>query len=183
MKYVFFSLFVALISLSFSAHGGPGLTYQGRLLKPDGKPVTASNVQFRIQIRTESPSSCLMFEETQVKDLSGSLGAFAITVNDGSAVPPNAEPYSLEEVFRNVGSIVFPAGKCAGSNSVAFSSTSSRQIYVSFNDGSFSGWEPLPPQQINFVPMALDSVHFRGRTPSHFFRVENAGEPQAVGAW
>ncbi|HRO67441.1 MAG TPA: hypothetical protein PL182_07745, partial [Pseudobdellovibrionaceae bacterium] len=160
-----------------------GLTYHGRLLRPDGLPVKSPNVQFRIQIRTPADTNCLMFEEIQAKDLSGSAGVFSLNINDGSAISLNTEPFSLAEVFRNHGTFTFPGGKCTTSNVVHFTETLGRQIQVSFNDGSFSGWEPLPPQAISFVPMALEALTVGGHKPSNFFRVETGGVPQVLPPW
>ncbi|HRO67991.1 MAG TPA: hypothetical protein PL182_10540, partial [Pseudobdellovibrionaceae bacterium] len=161
-----------------------GITYHGRLLKPNGSPVTSSSVQFLLQIKTPSPTNCLMYQEIQVKDLSQTSGVFSITLNDGSQTTSNTEPFTLETVFQNRGNtLIFPAGKCSGASSVAFVSSLSRQLIVSFNDGTFSGWEPLPPQSINFVPMALEAVSVGGWAPSGFFRVETAGVPESISPW
>ena len=57
---------------SFQAFGNSGVTYHGRLLKPDGSPVISSVVQFRLQIRTPGTEDCLLYEEIQNLDLSSS---------------------------------------------------------------------------------------------------------------
>ncbi|HRO67676.1 MAG TPA: hypothetical protein PL182_08945, partial [Pseudobdellovibrionaceae bacterium] len=177
-----FALLVGLFSQDLFANSG--VTYHGRLLKPDGRPVVSSSVQFRIQIRTPSDSDCLMFEEVQTKNLSDSMGVFTLSIGDGSATVVNTEPYTLIEAFRNQRSLVFPAGKCTYYSSVILGATESRQLKVAFNDGSFSGWEPLPSQTINFVPMAMETVSVGGHGTDHLFRVHDAsGVPQTMSAW
>src|SRR5690606_19878389 len=50
-----------------------------------------------------------------------------------------------------------------------------RRFRVSFNDGTFTGWELLPVQTINYIPMAIESYAVGGFTASSLLRVENAG--------
>ncbi|MBX3040526.1 MAG: hypothetical protein KF789_07470, partial [Bdellovibrionaceae bacterium] len=161
-----------------------GVTYHGRLLRPNGQPVTSSTVQFRLQIRTPLSSDCLLFEEVQTKDLSVSSGLFTLSIGDGTATVVNTEPFSLSEVFRNNRTLNFPAGKCVHSPVAVLGPTESRQLKVSFNDGSFGGWEPLPAQTINFVPMAIESVSVGGHTSENLFRVHSASNvAQTMDPW
>jgi hypothetical protein len=43
-----------------------------------------------------------------------------------------------------------------------------------------STWEPLPPQGINFVPMAIEAKQVAGFPGASLFRVENGSGPQTV---
>ncbi|HRO68534.1 MAG TPA: hypothetical protein PL182_13265, partial [Pseudobdellovibrionaceae bacterium] len=178
----FVGLIFALLFPAF-AMADAGLTYHGRLLKPDGKPVTATNVQFQVQIRTPIPTSCLLFQETHVRNLSDTQGVFSLTLNDGAAVG-NGEPFTLAEAFQNHGRLLnFPAGKCSGDNEYTPNPADGRQLFVSFNDGTFSGWEPLPAQNIAFIPLAVESMTVGGHRAGNFFRVEGASGPETLGAW
>ncbi|HRO68086.1 MAG TPA: hypothetical protein PL182_11015, partial [Pseudobdellovibrionaceae bacterium] len=103
-----------ILSMAGLAFGDAGVTYHGRLLNPNGSPVTSSSVQFLLQIRTPVPSNCLMYQETHVKDLSQTNGVFSITINDGHAAQLNTEPFTLDRVFQNRGVFQFATGKCAG---------------------------------------------------------------------
>ncbi|HRO67715.1 MAG TPA: hypothetical protein PL182_09145, partial [Pseudobdellovibrionaceae bacterium] len=162
---------------------GSGITYHGRLLRPNGQPVLSSAVQFKIQVRTPADSDCLMFEEVQVRDLSASAGVFTLTVGVVTATELNKE-LSLTEVFRNNRRLSFAPGKCAVSgDEVSFGSMTPRRLSIAFNDGTFSGWEPLPVQEINFVPFAMESVTISGHKPSNFFRVIEGGEAQSLAPW
>lgn len=174
-------LFAAASFAAVPALGGAGITYHGRLVRPDHLPVTADTVQFRLQIRSPGTENCLMYQETHVLDLSGTSGVFAITINDGTAAIPNAEPFPLDHVFRNRGTFTFAAGKCAVGTTYAPNPADGRVLAVEFNDGSFSGWERLPAQSLNFVPLSLESLTVGGYTPSQLLRVHDAaGDPVAV---
>ncbi|MBX3040161.1 MAG: hypothetical protein KF789_05555, partial [Bdellovibrionaceae bacterium] len=170
--------------LSQGAFAAPGITYHGRLLNPNGQPVISSNVQFRLQVRTPALTNCLLFEEIHTKDLSASSGVFSVTLNDGSATTLNPGPFTLDRIFQNRGTFNFDLGKCAGStDEYSPGITDGRLLYVSFNDGSFSGWEPLPAQEINFVPMALEAVSVGGHKPSNFFRVLDGSTLHVMDPW
>ena len=55
-----------------------GVTYQGRIISPDGTPLQSSTVQFKLQIRTHGSENCLMFEEIQSKDMHASSVFFQL---------------------------------------------------------------------------------------------------------
>ena len=84
---IFVALSALLVSLSAGAVASlPKLTYHGKLIMPDGHtPVSSSNVQFRLQIRTPGAEDCLMYEEVHTRDMSVSNGDFAITINESPA--------------------------------------------------------------------------------------------------
>lgn len=51
--------------------------------------------------------------------------------------------------------------------------TDGRKLQVYFNDGSFSGWEPVPSQAINFIPMAIESMQVGGYKRDQLVKVAN----------
>ncbi|MBX3040192.1 MAG: tail fiber domain-containing protein [Bdellovibrionaceae bacterium] len=179
-KLVFTALILVAPSLSSA---DAGVTFRGRLLQPDGNPVTASSVQFRVQIRTPDTPNCLMYEEIQSKDLSHSAGVFSVTLNDGTAVSGNVEPFSLEDAFSKVGTVSFATGKCSSGHSTSLTSTSGRSVQISFNDGSFAGWEPLPALSTSFAGQALAAASVEGVKRENIFRVEDAGVLQSIPSW
>lgn len=79
-----FSLALAVFMISQAALAVSGVTYQGRILKPDGSPLAGANTQFKMQLRTPDAQNCLMYEEIQSLDLRNSNGAFSLTIGDGS---------------------------------------------------------------------------------------------------
>ena len=99
------ALFVGVDSVAQSVTSG--ITYHGRLIKPDGSPVTSDNVQILIQIRTPGSENCLMYAEVQTKDLSKSEGVFSVTLNDGTGQRNDGSGLNITQVFANLGAVAF----------------------------------------------------------------------------
>lgn len=178
-------LFASVGSLVFPlvAFGGASLTYHGRLLKPDGTAVTANPVQFKIEIYSPGAEHCLMYSEVHSLNMAGSDGAFSVTLNDGLASVVNTEPFSLERVFQNRGTFTFAGGKCSSVGTYTPAATAGRQMIVSFDDGTTSGFEALPAQAINFAPMAMESLTVGGYGSGSMLRVnDGTGAPASIAA-
>ena len=159
------------------AHANSGITYHGRLLRPDGLPVASSNVRFRLQIRTPGTEDCLMYEEVQNLDLSQTAGVFSLSLGDGNGVRQDGYPWTIFDSFSNRKSFSFNAGDCQGGTTYAPNTSDNRNFRVFFNDGSFpvGTWEALPIQTINFIPMAIESYGVGGFTAASLLRVEDSG--------
>lgn len=153
------------------ASSGAGVTYHGRLVGPDGNAVIASSVQFRLQVRTPGSENCLLYEEIQNKDMSASNGVFAVTINDGSGSRQDTNTYSIDQIFANRGAFTFPAGYCIAGVGYSPNATDGRKLQVYFNDGTFAGWEPVPAQEVNFVPMAIESMQVGGYKKENLIKV------------
>jgi hypothetical protein len=154
---------------------GSGITYQGRILKPDGTPLVGSSVQFRLQFRTPDNQNCLMYEETQVKDMSGSDGVFAITINDGTGVRTDTSGYLLDTVFSNRPiAFSFASATCVtgtpGTTTWTPNASDSRTLQVYFKDETLTSWEPMPPQAINYIPLAIESKTVGGYGANNLLR-------------
>lgn len=173
-----FAVLAALLFHSVLHAAGVGVTYHGRLLRPDGSPVTSNTVQFRIQIRTPGAENCLMYEEISTKDLSTSSGTFAITVNDGTATSLNTEPFTFDRIFQNRGTFSFGVGKCSAVGSYTPNPADGRHMSVEFNDGTFAGWETLPTQDIAYVPYAVETMTVGGYNADSLLKVvDGSGNP------
>jgi hypothetical protein len=171
---VFRFIFWALFSLTgASAAANSGITYQGRLLKPDNTPVTSASVQFKLQIRTPGAQDCLMYEEIQSADLSLTSGVFALSLGDGTGVRQDSYPWSLFDALSNRKAFNFSAGDCTGPNSYTPAPEDNRRFRVFFDVGS--GWEALPVQTINYIPMSIETYAVGGFPASSLLRVEDAG--------
>ncbi|MES3037884.1 MAG: hypothetical protein V4736_08260, partial [Bdellovibrionota bacterium] len=175
--------------LSSFAFAGAGLTYHGRILKPDGSPVISPTTQFRVQIRTPGANNCLMYEETQTRDLSSSSGVFVINIGDGS-VTPSFQIGNLIQIFDNSVPFAFgaPSG-CTITPSYNPTTGDSRNLQVYFREAITMPWESMPMTTINFVPMALHAVKAETankvgvHSPSSLLRVETPsgdGSPAAA---
>ncbi len=167
-------LFVIIGEQALSASG---ITYHGRLLKPDGDAVVASNVQFRLQIRTPGVEDCLLYEEIQTHNLSAANGMFAISLGDGNGIRQDANAWGLFDALSNRKSFSFSPGSCSGPNNYTPGVTDNRNFRVFFNDGTFppGTWEALPIQTINYIPMSIESYAVGGFPATSLLRVENAG--------
>ena len=160
-------LFAGLIFLGLSpasANTNPGITYHGRILKPDGSPLQGQQVRFKIQIRTPDPANCLMYEEEQTIDMRSSNGIFSLTINDGkNSQPSPSNKYSLDQVFANRGNFVFDSSACVGGAPFYNPNLSDgRKLQVLFRDETMSDWVALPIANINFVPMAIEAKQVGG---------------------
>ncbi|MFN8846565.1 MAG: hypothetical protein ACK5W9_06910, partial [Bdellovibrionales bacterium] len=78
------SVFILILTYLYAQNiwAASGITYHGRIIRPDNSPVTSPTTQFRIQVRTPGAENCLLWEEQQTKDLSNTSGVFTITIND-----------------------------------------------------------------------------------------------------
>lgn len=182
MKHIrLLSLF--LILWGVAAEATPGLSLKGRLLAPNGSPLLGSAVQFRVQIRTPAPESCLMWEEVHVKDLSASSGNFKIVLADASALIQNTEPFPMESIFLNGVPFNFAAGKCAvGGPLVVTPVGATREVRIAFRDGSMA-WESLPAYRLSASAYAYEANSLMGHKPNQFFRVDDGVGPRTLGPW
>lgn len=151
-----------------------GVTYQGRILKPDSTPLSGSAVQFKMQVRSPGSESCLMYEEQQTLDLHASNGVFAITINDGSGSRTDTSGLSIDRVFANYGALTFGGGACAVGNAYSPNPADGRKLQVYFKDETMATWEPMPSQNVNFVPFAFEAKQVAGFTASSLVRVAEA---------
>jgi len=178
-KYHWLALGVALVltailASSVDAATNSGITYHGRILKKDGSPLEGARVEFKIQLRSPGNEDCLMFEELQIRDMRDSAGVFAVTINDGTGSRTDSSGYSLDTVLANRGNFAFPIGTCTSGIAYNANSSDGRVMVVYFRDEAMAQWEKIPPQALNFVPMAIESKQIGGFTPQHLLRVEDA---------
>ena len=157
------------------SYAASGITYQGRLMSPTGAPVTSSSVQFKIQIRTPGTEDCLLYEEIQTLDLSSTKGTFALSLGDGSGTRQDSNSWNLFDSLSNRKAFTFSAADCTAGTSYTPGATDNRKFRVHFNDGSFAGWESLPVQTINFIPMSIESYAVGGFPASSLLRVQDGG--------
>jgi hypothetical protein len=179
-RYFYQALIIIICLMGAEVFADSGITYQGRLLKPDGTPVLSASVLFKLQIRTPGGVDCLMYEETQTADLSTTNGSFAISLGDGSGSRQDSNSWSLFEALSNRKAFSFSAADCNGTNTYSPAAKDNRRFQVSFDVGS--GWEDLPAQIINYSPMSIESYAVGGFPAASLFRVEDAGTVGNVAA-
>jgi hypothetical protein len=152
-----------------------GVTYQGRILKPDGTALSGVHTQFKMQLRTPDAGDCLFYEETQERDLSSTSGAFSVTMNDGSGTRTDVTGLTLDKIFANHGSFTLDPAKCgSGPGTYAPAANDGRNLAIQFKDETMATWEPIPVQKINFVPFAFEAKQIAGFTSGSLVRVAEA---------
>jgi len=176
-KILVFSLIVLSLEISFG--GTPQVTYQGRILTSGGSPV-ARPVQFRLQIKSPGNEDCTLYEEVQNQDLTSTGGVFSIALNGSASTRTDGGSYSFSQIFANRGTFTLGSGKCATGTTYIPGSTDNRNLKVYFNDGN--GWESLPLQAINQVPMSVESAQVGGYPASSILRVDNGALPGTASA-
>ncbi len=180
LNAVLFAVFTVFAVSADAANSG--VTYQGRILKPDGSPLSGTNTQFKLQIRTPDSQNCLMYEEIQAQNLSQSSGAFSLTINDGTGARTDTTGLTLDRIFANRGTMTFDPATCASApGTYAPNPADGRDLVVLFKDESMSTWEPIPAQRINFVPFAFESKQIAGFTADSLLRVIGAGGDPLTG--
>ena len=108
----FFVRFRYLIAFSFIflicsfVQAQTGITYHGRIVKPNNQPLESATARFRIQIKSPNSENCLLWEEEQTRNMLGSNGVFTITIGDGSDISTNylrvdSYGWGMERVFSN----------------------------------------------------------------------------------
>ena len=158
------------------ANANSGITYHGRILNPDGTPFQGSSVQFQLKILTPGAEECLLYQEVQTLNMSGSNGLFTITLNDGTGTRTDTSGYNFDQIFANYGSFSFLSGACNSSTTTYTpNSSDGRSFIVSFKDATMTGFEPLPAQSINFAPLALQAKQVGGFSATNLLRVETVG--------
>ncbi|HVK60600.1 MAG TPA: hypothetical protein VM432_03575 [Bdellovibrionales bacterium] len=151
-----------------------GITYQGRIVRPDGRSLEDSAVQFKLQIRTPDGGNCLMFEEIQTLDMKESNGLFSLTINNGDGVRTDAAAYAMDTILANRGSFTFDPRFCTSGNNYVPNANDGRKLVVSFKDSTMSSWEQIPAQKINFIPLAIEAKQVGGFRASNLLRFAEA---------
>lgn len=178
-RLLIFMLILTAYFTSPAMAANSGVTFQGRIVKPDGAPLSGSYTQFRLQLRTPDSQNCLMYEELQVQDLRNRNGTFSLTINDGTGSRSDSTGLTLDRIFANRGTYDLTAANCiSGTGIYVPNSSDGRDLVVLFKDETMSAWEPIPAQKINYVPFAFDSKQIQGYTADSLVRVVNgSGDP------
>jgi hypothetical protein len=158
------------------------ITYNGRILKPDGKPLISSSVLFKVQIRSKTPYSCVLFEDTLERDLSISTGVFNLELRSQSETRSDNTGLTIPQIFANKEYTNSNPLHCYnGSTSTIKPANEGRKIYIFFKDNldpDFSQYDSVPPQEIQFVPMAMESLQIGGYTKDRLLRIADGVSSQ-----
>jgi hypothetical protein len=164
---IFFVAALLMPSLRANAQlGSPqGFTIQGNILDGNGNPEEAASVVFNIQVKSTT-AGCLLYSETQTLDMVGSGGNFSFILGKGVRSGTNFEnTSSLQTAFDN-GSGTLSGLTCATGNSYTPGVGDSRNIFLSFNDGTGVHYV-TQPLAVMSVPYALNADKVQGLSPSN----------------
>lgn len=185
MKIHVIILGIVLSSL-YALAGNPGVSYQGRIIKPDGNPLEGLNVQFRMQIRSPGSENCLLYEETQTINMSGTSGVFSVTLNDGTGIRLDTPTYQIDRIFANRDTMTLDSARCAVGTTYVPNSGDGRKFVVYFKDETMAAFEPLPILSLNYAPQsmyALESQKIDKFSASQLVRaVDGSGNPTTAPA-
>ena len=146
---------------------GPGYTtYQAKIIKPDGYPLEASNVNFRFTILNPLGTCILYSENYSAVNMAGTGGVISFALGSGVKIFP-ASATTFADVFSNI----TPALSCDVGGPGIYNPGSSdvRKIVMQFHDGN--GWQTLPAMNINAVPYAMyanDALKLGGVSATSF---------------
>lgn len=184
MRTLFFLLTFLLASSSFA--NNPGVSYQGRIFKPDGTALEGTAVQFRMQVRSPGSENCLLYEEVQTLNMAGSAGVFSLTMNDGTGTRLDSPTYQVDRIFANRGTMTLDTSRCATGTDYTPNSSDGRKLVVYFKDETMAAYEAMPIMNLNYVPQsmyALESQKVGTFAVTNILRaVDGSGNPAAAPA-
>jgi hypothetical protein len=156
-------------------------TVQGKLTDGNGTSLTSNHVSIRVKIYTPSSfsNSCVLYDETQIVDLSQSNGLFSLELNSGAGTRNAPTTHTFDQAIRNSGALALDTSYCGSFSPAVFtpSASDNRRIEISFRDtasgSSMSSFETIPQFDINPVPYAMDSANLGGYPVNTMLRVAN----------
>lgn len=157
-----------------------GYNISGKVIRPDGRPLTESNISFMIEVLLASSPQCIVKRERfDNVDLTHTMGKFHFILGQGQA----DSSASLRDVFNNDKRQTCLAPSGGGGNSTTQLPTpdEKRLVRIRFYDGR--EWQSFNPQELKEVPYAslakeaknastLDGFH------SHNFLRARSGLPE-----
>ncbi|AZZ37911.1 hypothetical protein CIK05_14245 [Bdellovibrio sp. qaytius] len=169
-------MFASLAAQAQVAAFGPQLTYHGRIIDTQNSnaPVTGA-AKFLLQIVHPTLTTCVLYQEIQNQNLTPGDGNFTLTVNGGTSSLPLAT--NFQDVFITDSTRTMT---CINGG-VAPGTANARRLNVYFSINGGATYEPLPSQDINYVPLAIEALNTNavgGFGASSLLRVANSGVPQ-----
>lgn len=136
----------------FASAAPPALTYQGRIVKSDGRPLESNSVSFLFEITTNNGGCVLYREQVNGVNMLNSNGIFDVKIGQSHTYP--ASPlFSVLDSFNNSEDMV-----CDGGAVYSPGLQDGRRLKVQFYDGS--AWRVISPDTlIRSVPYAAYAAH------------------------
>ncbi len=129
------------------------LTFQARIVKPDGMPLEATSVYFKFRY-TDNLGTCVLYEEEFFSvSMANSRGLVVLVMGGGIKVYP-AVTFTLYDVF-NFG-VALNCQDASPTPTVTPTSLDRRKVILQFDDGN--GLQTLAGMDLNSVPFALHAT-------------------------
>jgi len=158
-------LILSLHIQTFATQPPAAFTYQGKILASDGvTSVEDSSVTFKIQIYSPD-GSCLLFEETHSRDMTGTGGVFALLVGEGTNTLTSS--LTLTQALNN------SAAK-TGASSCVYTPVSgdARRLRMGFTSLTETV-AMASDQMIQSVPFAMMAGSLEGLGKNNFIQVSS----------
>ncbi|MBV2168261.1 MAG: tail fiber domain-containing protein, partial [Bdellovibrio sp.] len=152
-KCHFLNVLVIVVTPLYSLGAPNSLTYQGRILSSEGRPLEYNNVSFLFEV-TSNNGTCIIYrEQKNAIDMTNSQGVFDVPIGTGNKLFPISPTKTLLSVFDNTKThdCADPNNNVAGTYTPAAGHT--RLLRVQFHDGT--GWRIISPDnEIRTVPFS-----------------------------
>lgn len=149
--------------------------YQGRLMESNGSPTTGS-VTLKFQIY-DPAKHCLLYEESQAVDLTGTDGLFTVAVGSapGSSKRTVDDPaLPMATLLANGATAIRAPGGANCASGYVPASGDARYLRVTVTQGGTVD-QLSPDQLIGAVPFATTAETLQGKQPGDFVQVRTDG--------
>lgn len=140
-------LVTIFLASSLALAAPASLSYQGRIVKSDGKPLQYSNVSFQFEITSPNGACVIYREQVDGLNMANSNGIFDTPIGASHSYPLAAS-FTILEAFNNLSNFT-----CDGGATYVPAVNDGRRLRVQFHDGS--SWRLISPDTIiRSVPFA-----------------------------
>jgi hypothetical protein len=167
------ALVLAFYGLLANAGSNLGVTYVGRVLRPDGNPANSGSIIFTLKLMDAS-NNCRLWSETQTVNMTDTSGTFALVIGAGTRTDGGAQ--TLKQVFTNAGTLT--GLTCASGTTYSPSSGDDRNLVVSFDDAGTV--VSLAAVAIKSVPFALQADQVSGYGIMNLAKISGIGSANTM---
>jgi hypothetical protein len=167
------SLGLSLFCVQAQAGSSQGITYTGRIIRPDGNPANSGSITFTLKVMDAS-NNCRLWSETQTANMTDTSGTFAVVVGAGTRTDGGTQ--SLKQVFMNAGTLT--GLTCTTGTSYTPGASDDRNLVVSFDDAGTV--VSLSAVAIKSVPFALQADQVSGYGIMNLAKISGLGTATAM---
>jgi trimeric autotransporter adhesin len=165
--------FFSLIAKVAEAGSSQGITYQGRIIRPDGNPANSGVITFTLKVM-DATNNCRLWSETQVLSMNDTNGTFALVIGAGTRTDGGSQ--NLKQVFMNAGTL--SSLSCTSGTSYTPGASDDRNLVVSFDDAGTA--VTLSAVAIKSVPFALQADQVSGYGILNLAKISGVGSANTM---